>query len=294
VTAGVVLAGIGRLGVLRVVQRGAVGVGVRRAYGVRIDDAANHDADLVIGGDGLNSIVRRSGDFGDAITHQTNHFVWYGANREFDALTQTFIDTAYGPMNAHHYTYASGRSTFIIEAGAATFERAQFGEMDEPGYRAICEAAFADVLGGAQLIANKSDWRRFPHLSCARWHDGRRVLVGDALHTAHFSIGSGTRLALEDVLALVAALKRTDWDVSSALPAYQAARAPVLAKLTAAARRSADWYDGFDAHMALEPWPFALSYIRRAGRLTSDRLRRMAPAFSAALDARGVALEQAA
>jgi 2-polyprenyl-6-methoxyphenol hydroxylase-like FAD-dependent oxidoreductase len=197
-------------------------------------------------------------------------------------------------MNAHHYRYAPGRSTFIVEMTPATFEATGFEVMDEPVYRAVCTECFAEQLDGARLIANQSVWRRFPVLRCGRWHHGKRVLVGDALHTAHFSIGSGTRLAMEDVVALVRALEAHDWDTEAALPAYQAARQPVLEKIAAAARRSADWYERFDEHMALPPWEFALSYIRRAGRVDAGRLRSLAPRFSAALEQRGISLEQAA
>ena len=117
-----------------------------------------------------------------------------------------------------------------------------------------------------------------------------KVLVGDALHTTHFSIGSGTRLALEDVIALAAALRDSDWDVAAALPLYQANRAPVLEKIASAARKSADWYDSFGKHMEKEPWAFALDYIRRAGRITPERLRRMAPGFAARAEQRGLSL----
>lgn len=120
------------------------------------------------------------------------------------------------------------------------------------------------------------------------------MLVGDALHSAHFSIGSGTRLALEDVIALVKALRAHDWQVDAALPAYQAARQPVVNKLTAAANASATWYEQFDENMELPPWEFALSYIRRAGRLDADRLRRLAPGFTRELESRGISLELAA
>lgn len=291
---GIGFAGVGRLELLRLLQQRAADLDIHPEFETRIEDIDALDADLIIGADGLNSRVRATGTFGEEISYQTNRFVWYGADREFDALTQTFIDSAHGPMNAHHYSYAPGRATFIIELAEDTFLRSGFGDMAEPDYRAACEAAFAEVLGGARLIPNNSNWRQFPNLSCTHWHDGRKVLVGDALHTAHFSIGSGTRLALEDVIALVNALKASDWDVASALPAYQAARAPVLAKLVTAARRSSNWYDAFETHMALEPWPFALSYIRRAGRLSTERLRAMSPAFTAALTANGIELDTAA
>jgi 2-polyprenyl-6-methoxyphenol hydroxylase-like FAD-dependent oxidoreductase len=290
-------AAIGRLELLGLLQQRAAELGVRPAYETRVDDLdVLEPADLIIGADGLNSRVRADDPeaFGASLEHLNNRFVWYGAERGFDTLTQSFVQTRYGPMNAHHYRYAPGRSTFIVEMTPATFEATGFEVMDEPVYRTVCTECFAEQLDGARLIANQSVWRRFPVLRCGRWHHGKRVLVGDALHTAHFSIGSGTRLAMEDVVALVRALEAHDWDTEAALPAYQAARQPVLEKIAAAARRSADWYERFDEHMALPPWEFALSYIRRAGRVDAGRLRSLAPRFSAALEQRGISLEQAA
>ncbi len=291
---GIGFAGIGRLELLRLLQRRAADLGLIPRYGQRIESPDDlPEADLVIGADGLHSAVRGTDPaaFGAEITHLSNRFVWYGAAREFDALTQSFVETPFGRMNAHHYAYAQGRATFIVEMGAETFAQTGFAGMSEPEYRARCESFFAGVLEGSRLIANNPVWRQFPNLSCARWFAGNRVLVGDALHTAHFSIGSGTRLALEDVIALVRALQENGWDIAAALPAYQAARQPVLDKLVQAARRSADWYEDFGRHMDLEPWRFALSYIRRAGRLDAARLRALAPRFSAAIEARGIDLE---
>ena len=291
---GIGFAGIGRLDLLRLLQQRARDLGITVTYERRIDTLRGFDADLVIGADGLNSVVRASGDFGETINHLSNRFVWYGAEREFDALTQTFIDTEFGAMNAHHYAYAPGKATFIIEMPADVFVRTGFAAMPEPEYREICEHLFGETLEGAPLVANNSVWRQFPDLSCVRWHDGKCVLVGDALHTAHFSIGSGTRLALEDVIALVKALQDTNWEVAAALPSYQAERKPVLDKLVTAARSSCDWYEKFAEHMALEPWPFALSYVQRGGRVDAARLRQLAPRFAHELDVRGIDLEAAA
>ena len=294
---GIGFAGIGRLALLRLLQDRAAEVDITPAYNQRIATAeALGDADLVIGADGLNSIVRRSAPraFGESLRHLGNRFVWYGTPRNFEALTQTFIETDYGPMNAHHYSYSPDHATFIIEMGPETFDQTGFATMSEPAYRKSCERLFEDALSGAPLIPNQSLWRRFPNLSCSKWFDGNRVLVGDALHTAHFSIGSGTRLAMEDVIALVAALRATNWDIKQALPAYQAAREPVLRKIVRAAQQSGDWYEDFGAHMALDPDRFALSYIRRAGRLDADRLARLAPKFAARLKAKGLTLEKVA
>jgi 2-polyprenyl-6-methoxyphenol hydroxylase-like FAD-dependent oxidoreductase len=288
---GVGFAGIGRLRLLKLLQKRAGDLGIAIEFGTRIEAPVRRDSELIIGADGLNSVVRASGDFGETINSLTNRFAWYGADREFDALTQTFITTEYGAMNAHHYSYAPGRSTFIIEMPADVFARTGFDRMSEPDYRRTCERLFQDSLQGAPLIANNSVWRRFPDLSCARWFDGNRVLVGDALHTAHFSIGSGTRLALEDAVALVKALQDSDWQVPAALLAYQAARKPILDKLVGAARSSSDWYENFAAHMALDPWPFALSYIQRGGRVDAARLREIAPRFTLELEKRGIDLE---
>ncbi|MCR9127069.1 MAG: FAD-dependent monooxygenase [Rhodobacteraceae bacterium] len=294
---GVGFSGIGRLELLRVLQGRAADLGIHPRYNTRLTGPADlPECDLAIAADGLNSVLRSAAPdrFGATVTQMSNRFVWYGCAREFDALTQTFVETPVGRMNAHHYTYAPGRGTFIVEMTDAVFERAGFADMAEPEYRRACAGYFAETLAGAPLIANNSAWRRFPDLACEKWYDGKTVLVGDALHTAHFSIGSGTRLALEDVIALVRALVANEWSVADALPAYQAARAPVLAKIQGAARRSAEWYEAYDRHMDLEPWPFALSYIRRAGRLSPDRLRKLAPRFTQSALDRGLNLEVAA
>lgn len=291
---GVGFSAIGRLELLELLQRRARELGVLPRYETRIEEARDAEpADLIVAADGLNSVVRTQDPeaFGESLHHLDNRFIWYGATRSFDALTQTFKTTRLGAFNAHHYRYAADRSTFIVECDPQTFKRAGFAEMGEAESLALCEEIFAEELEGARLVSNHSQWRRFPVLTCRRWFDGNRVLVGDALHTAHFSIGSGTRLALEDVIALVQALKENDFDVARALPAYQAARQPVLETLTKAARTSAAWYERFGEHMALEPWPFALSYIRRAGRLDSARLRSLAPRFVSALEDHGLGLE---
>lgn len=290
---GVGFSAIGRLDLLNLLQQRAAQLGIVPVYQTRIETPDALDpADLVIGADGLNSIIRNSTPeaFGERIETLSNRFIWYGADCEFDALTQSFVDTPVGKFNAHHYRYQAGRSTFIIETTDAIWREAGLADLDAEATRGVCEELFADALGGARLVDNNSVWRQFPNLTCERYYSGNRVLVGDALHTAHFSIGSGTRLALEDVIALVDALEAHDWDIAAALPAFQEARHPALEKIVGAATSSAAWYEAFDRHMALDPWPFALSYIRRAGRLDAEKLRRFAPGFTAQLEAHGVSL----
>ena len=153
-----------------------------------------------------------------------------------------------------------------------------------PRSRATCEAVFADVLDGHPLLSNKSVWRNFPWIWNENWSFGNIVLIGDALHSAHFSIGSGTRLAIEDGIALIKALE-SERDIPAALARYQAERKPVVKKLVAAAKASADWYEHFPAHMKLGLMDFAQSYITRSGRIDDQRLRTMAPAFMARYDA---------
>jgi 2-polyprenyl-6-methoxyphenol hydroxylase-like FAD-dependent oxidoreductase len=285
---GVGFAAIGRLQLLQLLQQRLRSVGVEPEYRhVLADEAELSGYELVVAADGANSFVRRAHEaaFGTQIEPLANRFVWYGTTQHFDTLTQTFVGNEHGCMNAHHYPYAPGMSTFIIECDPATWQRAGFERMDEDPTRALLQRAFAQTLGGRPLIANKSIWRQFPKIRNAHWSAGHHVLVGDALRTAHFSIGSGTRLAFEDVIALARALREHGADVTAALQAYEAARRPVVDKLVDAANRSADWYEHFVEHMQLEPWAMAWSYIQRSGRVDIDKLRQVSPRFVAGYEA---------
>ncbi len=282
---GIGFAAIGRLHLLQLLQERARSVGVELRYDTHLANADDLEADLVIGADGLNSLVRGDGTAFDAsLDHFGNHFAWFGTTKAFDTLTQTFVETKGGTMNAHHYRYQPAMSTFIVECDPATFEAHGFAEMDEAETARACEAIFADTLDGHPLSANKSVWRRFPKLWCEHWVAGNRVLLGDAAHTAHFSIGSGTRLAMEDAIALAKALREND-DLPTALDAYQATRKPIAAKIVNAANTSAEWYDGFGAKMGLAPLDFGFDYITRSGRVDMDRLRSLSPGFMAAYEA---------
>ncbi len=281
---GIGFAAIERLNLLQLLQARAASVNVTAIYGCAVKSLDElSDFDLVVGADGVNSLVRRTlaAELGATVGHLTNRFAWFGTGQVFDTLTQTFVDTEWGPFNAHHYRYAPDRSTFIVETGADTFERAGLATMDQAQSQAFCERIFAATLQGEPLIANNSIWRQFPLVHNERWSHGKYVLMGDALHTAHFSIGSGTRLALEDAIALDKALATHPKDVAAALAAYEAARRPVLEKLVGGANDSATWYEHFGEHLKLSPADFAMSYITRSGRVDIERLRKLSPKFVA-------------
>lgn len=282
---GIGFSAIGRLELLQILQQRAADCGVGMSFDRPVETVDDLDADLIIGADGLNSLVRRSDAdaFAPTLEYFANYFAWFGTPREFATLTQTFIDGPRGVLNAHHYRYAPARSTFIVECDAASFDAYGFAEMDESESARVCGNLFFGTLDEAPLLTNRSHWRQFPRLWCERWVADNRVLLGDAAHTAHFSIGSGTRLALEDAIALVKALK-SETDLEGALDLFQAQRLPVARKIVDAANTSARWYDDFRRHMNLPALEFAFSYLTRSGRIDMQRLRELSPEFVAAYE----------
>jgi 2-polyprenyl-6-methoxyphenol hydroxylase-like FAD-dependent oxidoreductase len=277
---GIGFAAIGRLKLLQLLQRQLATVGVVPKYESALSSSTELQGhDLVVAADGVNSFVRRSqGDaFGTTVRPLHNKFAWYGTTKLFDTLTQTFVANEHGTFNAHHYRHSPQMSTFVVECDAATWDRAGFATMDEARTLQYCETAFAATLGGHRLVSNRSVWRNFPNLLNRRWFVDNTVLIGDALRTAHFSIGSGTRLAMEDAIALEKALR--EYSPAEALEAFETARRPIVEKLLAAADASGEWYERFPEHMRLAPRELAWSYIQRSGRIDPERLRRIAPKF---------------
>ncbi|MDE0779209.1 MAG: FAD-dependent monooxygenase [Alphaproteobacteria bacterium] len=281
---GVGFSSIGRLHLLQLLQERALAVGAELNFETVVGSVdVLADFDLIVASDGVNSVVRRGfeGDFGMSLSYLPNKFAWYGVEKPFETLTQTFIETDYGPFNAHHYRYTPTMSTFLVECARETWDTAGFASMDEAESSVKCAELFADTLDGKPLITNKSNWRNFPLMWNERWSHQNMVLVGDALHTAHFSIGSGTRLALEDVIVLVKALEAQPDDMSAALQSYEQTRKPIVQKIVNAATSSARWYEDFAQHMQLSPLDFGYAYMTRSGRIDDDRLRKFAPGFMA-------------
>ena len=284
---GVGFSSIGRLALLNLLQARAHAAGVAPRYGTSVESLDQFRGyDLIVAADGLNSLVRRGfeGDFGTSLSYSSNKFAWYGTTRRFETLSQTFVATDRGSFNAHHYRYAPDMSTFLVECDRATWQAYGFADKSIEESQTICEEVFAGVLDGHRLISNRSVWRNFPWIWNEHWSHRNMVLLGDALHTAHFSIGSGTRLAIEDAIALAKALE-AEPDVPAGLARYQAERKPIVQKLVRAARTSADWYERFPEHMRLATMDFAYSYITRSGRIDPARLRAMSPLFMARHDA---------
>jgi len=281
---GIGFTAIGRLHLLKLLQKQARDEGVEVTFNRAVTDLSEFaDADIIVGADGVTSLVRRSDEagFGASVSYLSNRFAWFGTTKVFDTLSQTFLETPHGPINAHHYRYAPDMSTFLVECSADTFLAAGFDRMTEDESRAALERIFAQTLDDHPLISNRSIWRQFPIVQNERWSVGNKVILGDALHTAHFSIGSGTRLAIEDAIALARAIRAQPRDVPAALAAYQAQRKPILDKLVTAANASAQWYEDFGTHMALPPYDFAMSYMSRTGRMDIERIRKVAPKFVA-------------
>jgi len=287
VSSGHGFSGLSRRTLLALLHERCRGAGVRLCFGHDVRDPEEfRGADLVVAADGVNSVVRERyrEAFRPAVDERPNRFVWLGTDRPFPAFTFYFKSDAHGLWRVHAYQYEPNASTFIVEATEATWRSAGLEPADERATLAFCESLFADELAGHRLVSNRSIWRRFPTIRNERWHHGNVVLLGDAAHTAHFSVGSGTKLAMEDAIALAAALG-AHADVPEALAAYEAERRPPVESLQRAAQVSLEWFEDTERYMRLEPIQFAFALLTRSLRVTHENLKVRDPAFVARLDA---------
>ncbi len=257
--------GLERLTLLRILQRRCEAVGVELVYRHEIPDVTAVDADLILVADGVASGGRDklAAAFEPHIDTRPNKFVWLGTSFPFEAFTFYFTADAHGLYRVHAYRYQETGSTFIVECTADTWRRAGMDRADEDATIAYLEGVFRRELAGHRLHKNRSIWRSFPTVTNRRWHDGVRVLVGDAAHTAHFSIGSGTKLAMEDCIALADALAR-ERDVPAALAAYEQARRPEVEALQRAAQVSLEWFEQTERYMKMAPLQFTYSLLTRS------------------------------
>ena len=278
--------GLERKQLLLILQERAreLGVDVRFEQAVTSLDEVK-GADLVVACDGVGSWVRDAlaAQFEPDVDVRPNKFVWLGTTVPYDAFTFIFKETAHGLFRVHAYRYSETGSTFIVECTPATWKAAGFEGADEDRTIAILEDVFAAELRGHRLIKNRSIWRNFPTVRNKRWRAGNVVLVGDAAHTAHFSIGSGTKLAMEDAIALRDALV-AERDVATALAAYEMRRRPEVEALQAAAQASLEWFEGTERYLELPPAQFGYSLMTRSLRVSHASMLRRDPSLARAVE----------
>ena len=271
--------GIGRKKLLEILQSRASEVGVDLHFCSEIRDDAELDADLIVAADGINSAIRRkyAEHFKPDLDDRTARFIWLGTTYPFDAFTFYFVGNEHGVFQAHCYRFDDRTSTFIVECDEKSWRSAGFDRMGVDETIAACEAMFDEWLDGHHLMSNaahraQSPWVNFVRVRNQVWHHDNIVLVGDAAHSAHFSIGSGTKLAMEDAIGLVNAVSSHD-DLTVALKAYQEDRGTEALRLQNAARNSMEWFENVKRYIHLEPEQFAYSLLTRSQRVSHENLR---------------------
>ena len=277
------LIGIARTELLAVLQRHAEKAGVRLEFGAR-RRAGDLNADIVIAADGISSATREDGDFGAAVEVGRGLYLWCGTDIALADAVFAPVETEHGTFVTHAYPYSDGQSTFLIETDERTWRRAGFEATTEQTSSdasdltslRYLQQAFAGPLRGRALIGNRTRWTRFRTVRCQRWSSGGTVLLGDAAHTAHYSIGSGTKLAMEDAIALVEAME-AEPDAARAFARYEAIRRPAVGRLQELARRSQLWWESFPSRLDLPVEQLMVAYMTRAGNVALDRFAATSP-----------------
>ncbi|MDT5062736.1 MAG: anthraniloyl-CoA monooxygenase [Acidobacteriota bacterium] len=283
--------GIARIKLLQILQHRCRQLGVDLRFRAEVSDidALAADSDLLVGADGINSAVRQrySEFFAPRLSAGKNKYIWYGTNQLFHGLTLTFHESKAGVFAAHSYKFNRTTSTFIVECDAETWTSAGFEKMPDEETRRYLAEVFRDDLGGHPLLSNNSKWINFVNVRNEHWSHEKIVLLGDALHTAHFSIGSGTKLALEDSIALYNCFQSSK-GVKEALREFERRRKPIIEEYQEAAHESLLWFENAGNYMHLEPLPFAYSLMTRSKKIDYENLKRRDPQFIAAYEAASI------
>src|SRR3954468_4989041 len=275
--------GIARKKLLQILQERARQVGVELRFHTEVADLGvledlGLDADLIVAADGINSSIRRqlADKFQPDLDVRSAKFVWLGTDYKFDAFTFYFVENEHGVFQAHCYRFDENTSTFIVECDPASWRAAGFDKLDNAGTVAACENLFEPWLKGHKLMSNAAHlalpWVNFVRVRNAKWFHENVVLIGDAAHSAHFSIGSGTKLAMEDAIAL-ARILACEPDLKKALPEYQDERMTEALRLQNAARNSMEWFENVKRYVHLEPEQFTYSLLTRSQRVSHENLR---------------------
>jgi anthraniloyl-CoA monooxygenase len=283
---GHVIASISRKRLLNILQQRCDELGISLRFSQEINDLADlPQYDLLIASDGLNSIVRKTYvvEFKPNLALGKARYIWFGADKVLDAFTFIFRENEHGLFQVHAYPFSGTLSTFIVECDESTWLNAGLDKANEAQSIAYCKQLFSDDLDGSSLLSNNSKWISFPTLKTQHWHHRHIVLLGDAVHTAHFSIGSGTKLAMEDAIALAAALDQHS-DLETALSAYELERKPVVEVFQRAAQESQTYFETIKRYLNLDPMQFTFQLLTRSGRITYDDLRLRDPHFGDAVN----------
>ncbi len=280
--------GIARLQLLKILQKRCEQLDIKLLFRNEVADleSLRANCDLIVAADGVNSTARKqyANEFHPSLDVRPNRYIWYGTNKLFHGLTLTFRENEAGVFAAHSYKFNQTTSTFIIECDPQTWEAARFASMNDDEARHYLERVFATDLGGQPLLSNNSKWINFLLVKNANWFFENVVMLGDALHTAHFSIGSGTKLALEDAIALFDCFQKKS-HVASALEDFESTRKPVIEEYQAAAQDSMRWFENARDYMHLTPVELAYALMTRSGRVRHEDLKKRDPEFIARYEA---------